>query len=932
MPPPPHSPNPSPRHPPPAVSPRVGITPPIQPPPPSQPPPPHHHQQLPPPPLSPRHSLHESPRNSLSPRSRSSSIDTSSEAVATSPREKPATRSGSFFMPPSPLIDSSDTTATKSGGGGSMYVAQSPRSGHGPPPPVPREPEELLPPVPSRVGFSQSPTGSQEVATTPRDDLPPIPSSAFLTESSGSTATRDSSTNHSPSTSALSSPRSDLESSGDHHNFKQEPVAHGRLKTRDTSLSASVNWGADSQSPSIDPAAGAPAALAKKRIIGSIRGVVPLVKTHHSDYAVRSSSGIGETQNIATKKTRSDYDKLEGASAEFLAQLASDDASPDPALPPPPLPSLDVGDLPPWDNAVEAELQAVPPPLPPDEFDTDVEVDINVDISDVIPPPPLPQLSPRPLPPIVPDQEDDSHVVPSSPSSNRGSKGEAEEKKERLRIEALKEIIVTEKDYVKDLELIHGVFIQPLQQRSVLSSQEVGLLFSNLSQLVNVNTELLHNFETEGKLIGEAFLSVMQYLKMYKIYCANQPASLKVLEACQTENAHFAAFLLECIEDPRCRGLTLFSYLIKPVQRLCKYPLLIKALLQHTDPGHPDYNNLVKAMAEIGDIVDYVNEGKRKAENSQKILEIQLATDGGEQLGLVKPSRAFVIEHTLQVVFKGGKKPVSRKCVLFNDLLLFLKEKPKRGRLYSDPVSVPLEGVHFTYVHGAGEVKEGIELTTAQKVTYVLLFGSSEEKNKWMKEFKNIFKSLRSQIGGDNTAGGADAAKRAAKLIKKSAAGAAHEKGGTLRGTKSTSSHREKNVGGTMRASAAKRPSIDATASGSAALPASGSPSPRSVPGSNSVPPSPPLTPHNASNSHHNSASPHHHNSTPAPPLSPAAPSSKAAIVESASAAIASFAAPTQLAATSSNVAVPPRPKNPKRLSQGYNSRSLVALKRVNEV
>jgi len=37
------------------------------------------------------------------------------------------------------------------------------------------------------------------------------------------------------------------------------------------------------------------------------------------------------------------------------------------------------------------------------------------------------------------------------------------------------------------------------------------------------------------------------------------------------------------------------SYLVKPVQRLPKYPLLIKDLLKHTDQDHPDYENLQKA-------------------------------------------------------------------------------------------------------------------------------------------------------------------------------------------------------------------------------------------------------------------------------------------------------------------------------------------------
>jgi len=62
-------------------------------------------------------------------------------------------------------------------------------------------------------------------------------------------------------------------------------------------------------------------------------------------------------------------------------------------------------------------------------------------------------------------------------------------------------------------------------------------------------------------------------------------------------------------------------------------------LLQNTDPSHPDYPNLAKALGEVEEIVTYVNEGKRQAEKSQKILEIALATEGGEVMFFSPSSR-----------------------------------------------------------------------------------------------------------------------------------------------------------------------------------------------------------------------------------------------------------------------------------------------------
>jgi len=47
--------------------------------------------------------------------------------------------------------------------------------------------------------------------------------------------------------------------------------------------------------------------------------------------------------------------------------------------------------------------------------------------------------------------------------------------------------------------------------------------------------------------------------------------------------------------------------LIKPLQRLTKMPLLVSGVLKYTPPDHPDYENLVKALELIQQVVAEVN-------------------------------------------------------------------------------------------------------------------------------------------------------------------------------------------------------------------------------------------------------------------------------------------------------------------------------------
>ena len=63
---------------------------------------------------------------------------------------------------------------------------------------------------------------------------------------------------------------------------------------------------------------------------------------------------------------------------------------------------------------------------------------------------------------------------------------------------------------------------------------------------------------------------------MYKVFCANQQTSLTTVETLIKKNTQFKKNLDVCHTDPRCRGLFLQSFLIKPIQRVCKYPLLLR--------------------------------------------------------------------------------------------------------------------------------------------------------------------------------------------------------------------------------------------------------------------------------------------------------------------------------------------------------------------
>ncbi len=97
------------------------------------------------------------------------------------------------------------------------------------------------------------------------------------------------------------------------------------------------------------------------------------------------------------------------------------------------------------------------------------------------------------------------------------------------------------------------------------------------------------------------------------------------------------------------------------MQRVPRYRLLLKELRKHTPDTHPDAPALDRALQHVETAATHINEGIRRRENREKILEIQ----EDEGVSLVTPGRVFLKEGTLNKLCRRGFKPF--KFYLFND-------------------------------------------------------------------------------------------------------------------------------------------------------------------------------------------------------------------------------------------------------------------------
>jgi hypothetical protein len=254
------------------------------------------------------------------------------------------------------------------------------------------------------------------------------------------------------------------------------------------------------------------------------------------------------------------------------------------------------------------------------------------------------------------------------------------------------ELIETEEHYVNDLKILVRKFMEPLIAQQIITAQDVTLVFSNIQILVGVNEEVLKQLKSMHKLpaaeqqAGTVFLKLADYFKMYTVYCYNQSEAVKRVDQVKRENPKFNKFLDEKVNDPECRSLDLNSFLITPIQRICRYPLLLKELLKYTPKDHVDHAGLSNAIKKVEEVVARLNEERRIIENQIKLakLDEKIVFEKKQDFDIIDPKRRFVSQGAFDLISsvsdsKSGvvkTKGNSRRIFfLFSDFLLIAKEE-----------------------------------------------------------------------------------------------------------------------------------------------------------------------------------------------------------------------------------------------------------------
>ncbi|KAJ1058441.1 hypothetical protein K5549_008358 [Capra hircus] len=218
---------------------------------------------------------------------------------------------------------------------------------------------------------------------------------------------------------------------------------------------------------------------------------------------------------------------------------------------------------------------------------------------------------------------------------------------DRLR-KVIQELMDTEKSYVKDLSCLFDLYLEPLQSETFLTQDEMESLFGSLPEMLEFQKVFLetledgisassdfNTLETPSQFrkllfsLGGSFLYYADHFKLYSGFCANHIKVQKVLERAKTDKA-FKAFL-DARNPTKQHSSTLESYLIKPVQRVLKYPLLLKELVSLTDHESEEHYHLTEALKAMEKVASHINEMQKIYEDYGTVFDQLVAEQSGTE-------------------------------------------------------------------------------------------------------------------------------------------------------------------------------------------------------------------------------------------------------------------------------------------------------------
>lgn len=294
--------------------------------------------------------------------------------------------------------------------------------------------------------------------------------------------------------------------------------------------------------------------------------------------------------------------------------------------------------------------------------------------------------------------------------------------------------------------------MRELQQQKILSANTIHYLFGNLNALADFQRRFLIQLEDAAEKeqnFGLLFVQMEEAFAVYEPYCANYYSAqdLVVQEAPKLQK--LAHVLNPTYELP--------SMLIKPIQRICKYPLLLTELIKSTPKDWPYYADMTDGLEAVKRVTEKVNETQRKHENDQAVEELKRRVDSWKGRA-IEDCGSLLLQDKLILTSKDADREYS--VFFFEKELTLCKESKEKTIIKTNAIAMKKKrrgslqlkvrirtprilAIHNRSQNGVWALQ--IDYKSPEIESFVLKFRSEESLKLWESSLNKAVKATRTQ-------------------------------------------------------------------------------------------------------------------------------------------------------------------------------------------
>ncbi|XP_068602111.1 FERM, ARHGEF and pleckstrin domain-containing protein 1 [Brachionichthys hirsutus] len=319
-----------------------------------------------------------------------------------------------------------------------------------------------------------------------------------------------------------------------------------------------------------------------------------------------------------------------------------------------------------------------------------------------------------------------------------------------------KELLTTERTYLKDLEVVIVSFQNAVGQDEATPDSLKKTVFNTFEPLHKFHTGFLREVEQrlalwEGRSnahvkgdyqrIGDVMLRNLESLRPLTVSLHRQSEVLLELEKSCRSSRRLEG-LCRDFELQKVCYIPLNVFILRPLHRLVHYKQILERLCKHYPATHVDFRDCRAALADVSEVVEQLQGSLIKMENFQKLLELKKDLIGLENL--VVPGREFIRLGCLSKL--SGKGLQQRMFFLFNDVILFTGRGMTATNQFKVHGQLQLHGLTIRASEDEWGVPHAFTLG-GQQQSVVVAASSLTEMEKWMEDITLAIEMAKTSNG-----------------------------------------------------------------------------------------------------------------------------------------------------------------------------------------